>query len=64
MIKFQWNEKLYFLSKTLGELNIISGVQNRTIIYGSLVSSSFKDFDKLINGNVFPAMSYSLKING
>jgi hypothetical protein len=48
----------------LGDLSIVSGVENRTIICGSLVSSTSTDFAKTIAGSVFPTVRDSLEING
>ena len=49
---------------TLRNLNIVSGVQGRTIICGSVVSSTSTDFAKTIDPNVFPGSNSSLEING
>lgn len=48
----------------LGDLTIVSGVQNRTIICGSLVFSSSTDFAKTIDPNTFPPTTYALELNG
>lgn len=50
--------------KTLGDLSIVSGVENRTIICGSFVSSISTDFAKTIAGSVFLTVRDSLEING
>jgi choice-of-anchor A domain-containing protein len=48
----------------LGNLSTSSDVENRTIVCGSLVSSSSANFAIHINANTFPAASYSLELNG
>ncbi len=48
----------------MANLSIVTGVQNRTIICGSLVSSSSTVFAMTINSSTFPVTSYGLEING
>jgi choice-of-anchor A domain-containing protein len=48
----------------LGDLSTSSDVENRTIICGSLVSSSSANFAIHIVASTFPAASYSLELNG
>ena len=49
---------------TLGDLSTGSDVENRTIVCGSLLSSSSANFAIHISASSFPAAGYSLEVNG
>lgn len=49
---------------TLGDLSTSSNIENRTIVCGSLISSTSSSYGTRIDINTFPEWSYSLEVFG